>query len=190
MMHGAILRPGDSEGEFTFFKRKLSVCMDFSNIQGQVKIGEVTMFIKNVLRIPVDNIVDVQLHPVRKFVFIKVNNEDVCKRLEEKANHGVVWPTTATVITGWRCDSRSKEIRLFGVSPDKTEFDVKMVLSQFGEVKPGMERGRIPGLGPNVTDGTVRVRIDLGDNILPPYIKFPNEGEIWKIASNQIMDCC
>ena len=90
-----------------------------------------------------------------------------------------------------RCDERTQSIRIFGVNPDKTEEEVKAVLNQFGEVKGSLVKGRIPGFDNKVSDGSVSGRMVLERrDELPPFIKFEEEGEIWKITSDMIPNCC
>ena len=142
------------------------------------------------MKIDPDLIYDVQLHPVRKFVFLKLH-EDIVDAVEAAVSNGVFWTENKKTVYGWKCGSNIVHLRLYHVSPDKTEEEIEDVLSQFCVVK-GLTRGKLNGL-PNVSDGTIRVKVDLSGSLLaalPPYIVFREEGEIWKITSRQVIDCC
>ena len=185
---GSIPSPRDDEKLFNFFKRKNSICMNLTYVPGPVNLDDAAAFVSDVLKVPKELFVAIQLHPVRKYLMVKVE-EVFVSELEEKAKQGVVWTKTNTRVTGWRCDTRTTEITLFGVSPDKTEEEIKIVLSQFGEVKTEIQWGKLRGFDGKVRDGTLKLRIELSKD-LPPYIMFAEEGEIWKITSNVIVNCC
>ena len=197
---GSPPKKGMNERMFTFFQRINTVCVDLSSTFAYtIKKEDVLKLAKEDLGINGRDVVDLQIHPIRKYVFFKFVSEEVMSRVERKLDKWVYSNTYKTHLTGWKCDKRSTEVKIFGVSPDKSDFDIVAVMSQFGDVKQGIVRGKLFGNEwGHVTDGSVKVRIEnyntgsANDKYpkLPPFIVFEEEGEIWKLSCDQIEECC
>ena len=192
-------RRGMNERLFTFFRRTNTICVDVSSIYANsIKKEDAFHLVKDDLKLSGRDVLDIQVHPIRKYIFLKLANEDVVDKVQRQLDKWVYSERFKTHLTGWKCDRRTTEVKIFGVSPDKTDYNIVHVMSQFGEIKDGAKRGKMFGDGwGHVTDGTVKVRIEdynNGEDVsrpkLPPFIVFEEEGEIWKLSSDQIEECC
>ena len=139
---------------------------------------------------------DVQYHPVKMILFIKMKTEEARDTLVNKleANQGVMWSEYGVRVRGHSLDANVKVIRILGVSPETSAEDIENTFNEIGvgevmDIRKGMlDSRRLPG----VTNGTwlARVRITDPDKAIPPYVN-RREEVCWKCgSSDHIGDKC
>ena len=181
----------------TFYKRTKSICIDLycpAFYKRKPYYDELAEFVYDIL-CPSDelraDLEDVQLHPVKKNLFIKFktvqSRDSVAERL---AGEGLEWPAFHTKVQGWTMDKPIVFVRVLGSSPESSLEDVKGVMSQYGQVLE-VRKGRLSRKLPHVTNGTWSVRMIVGeDKIIPSFVFVNDDGEIWQLAhDNQETTC-
>ena len=125
----------------TFYKRTKSICIDLycpAFYKRKPYYDELAEFVYDIL-CPTEqlraDLEDVQLHPVKKLLFIKfrtILTRDIVA--EKLAGDGLEWPAFETKVQGWAMDKPIVFVRVLGSSPESSMDDVKGVMSQYGEV--------------------------------------------------------
>ena len=125
----------------TFYKRTKSICIDLycpAFYKRKPYYDEVADFVYDILCPTAQlrsDLLDVQLHPVKKHLFIKFKTEISRDEVAEKlSGEGLEWPEFETKVQGWAMDKPMVFVRVLGASPESTEQDVRGVMSQYGEV--------------------------------------------------------
>jgi hypothetical protein len=109
----------------TFYKRTKSVCIDLYGpafYKRKPYYDELADFVHDFL-CPTqklrDDLEDVQLHPVKKTLFIKFRTEESRNVVAEKlSGDGLEWPEFNTEVQGWAMDKPVVFIRVLGASPE------------------------------------------------------------------------
>ena len=57
---------------------------------------------------------DVQLHPVKKLLFLKFNEQHIRDEVADRLQAGLVWPAFDTTVSGWAMDKPVERIRVLG----------------------------------------------------------------------------
>ena len=60
---------------------------------------------------------DVQLHPVKKLLFMKFTDKSIRDEVAARLQTGLVWPAFDTTVSGWAMDKPVERIRVLGASP-------------------------------------------------------------------------
>ena len=134
---------------------------------------------------------DVQLHPVKKTLFIKFRTEESRNVVADKlSGDGLEWPEFHTKVQGWAMDKPVVFIRILGASPESSQQDIRGVMEQYGEVIE-VKKGFLSRKLPNVTNGTWSVRMIVGvDKTIPSFVFVSADGEIWQIAHDNQQTIC
>ena len=122
---------------------------------------------------------DVQLHPVKKLLFLKFNDLTIRDEVAARLQTGLVWPAFDTTVTGWAMDRPVERIRVLGSSPETDEAGLRLVLGQYGDILDA-KKGQISAKKlPGCTNGiwTVRMIVETGKT-LPPFLIMKEEGEV------------
>ena len=177
----------------TFYKRKNSVCIDTSTVFrfGAARYDKKMFhkFLLNDLKVDPSTLVDIQVHGLQKFIFIKFNNPDTATEIQERLSAGVFWEELSTTVTGWNCDTTQVMLRILNVSPETGLTEVREELEKFGRVRY-IARNRFREFGDvNVTDGTISARIVMDkDKDIPRFIYKEetdwDEAEVWQVRFN------
>ena len=181
----------------TFYKRTKSICIDLycpAFYKRKPYYDELADFVHDTLcptaQLRTD-LQDVQLHPVKKNLFIKfktVQSRDIVAA--SLAGEGLEWPAFNTKVQGWAMDKPIVFVRVLGASPESSMQDVKGVLGQYGEVLE-VRKGQLSRKLPNVTNGTWTVRMIVGeDKIIPSFVFVKDDGEIWQLAHDNQETIC
>ena len=130
---------------------------------------------------------DVQFHPVKMIIFIKMKTEDSRNKLVAKLQSpgGVMWTEYGVFVRGHCLDASVKVIRLLGVSPESDAEDIRKTFMEVGigdviDIRKGLlDPKRLPG----VTNGSWLARVKILDpnKPIPPYIIRREEGELWSL---------
>ena len=181
----------------TFYKRKKSVCIDMYDpafFKKRPGYDDLADFVYDIL-CPSDllraDVEDLQLHPVKRNLFIKFRTEQTRDIVADKlAGEGMEWPAFDTKVQGWAMDKPMLFVRVLGASPESSREEVKDVLEQYGEVIE-VKKGYLSKRLPNVTNGTWTVRMIVGENkVIPSFVFVKDDGEIWQLAhDNQETHC-
>ena len=111
-------RGGDGKGReevrkfLNFYKRKNSVCVDLYQpafYNRKPNWEDLADFVYSVLAVGGTSspqqvraaVVDIQLHPVKKLLFLKFADQAVQDEVATRLQDGLVWPAFATTMTGW-----------------------------------------------------------------------------------------
>ena len=134
---------------------------------------------------------DVQLHPVKKNLFIKFRSEISRDTVADMlAGEGLEWPAFETRVQGWAMDKPVVFVRVLGASPESRQEDIKGVMGQYGEVIE-VRKGQLSKKLQNVTNGTWTVRMILGeDKIIPSFVFVSADGEIWQLTHDNQETIC
>ena len=199
-------RGGDGKGReevrkfLNFYKRKNSVCVDLYQpafYNRKPNWEDLADFVYSVLAVGGTSspqqvraaVVDIQLHPVKKLLFLKFADQAVRDEVATRLQEGLVWPAFATTVTGWGMDKSVERIRVLGVSPETNEGGVRTVLEQYGEILEA-RKGYISRKLPGVTNGIWTVKLVLGkEKVLPPFLIMKEEGEVWQLATGEASVC-
>ena len=135
-------------------------------------------------------VVDIQLHPVKKLLFLKFTEKQIRDEVAARLQAGLLWPAFDSTVTGWAMDKPVERIRVLGASPETDEVGIRQVLAQYGEVLDA-KKGFISGKKlPGCTNGIWTVRLILGQGrSLPPFLIIKEEGEVWQLATGEISVC-
>ena len=129
----------------------------------------------------------VQLHPVKKLLFMKFTDMNIRDEVAARLQAGLVWPAFDTTVTGWAMDKPVERIRVLGASPETDEAGVRLVLEQFGEILEARKGLISPNKLPGCTNGIWTVKLILVKNkLLPPFLIMKEEGEVWQLATGEI----
>ena len=181
----------------TFYKRTKSICIDLYSpafYKRKPLYDELADFVHDIL-CPTDqlrtDLEDVQLHPVKKNLFIKFRTESSRDTVAEKlSGDGLEWPLFETKVQGWAMDKPVVFVRVLGASPESSHHDVKEVMSQYGEVIE-VRKGQLSKKLPNVTNGTWTVRMIVAEEkIIPSFVFVSADGEIWQLAHDNQETIC
>ena len=183
-----------------FYKRKNSLCVDLylpAFFQRKPNYDDLAEFVYSVLSVggtmPPNVIraavLDIQLHPVKKLLFIKFSDQmtrdDVVGRLQA----GLNWPSFDTTVSGWSMDKPIERIRVLGTSPETNEVEIRLVLGQYGEILEA-QKGLISKKLPGCTNGIWTVKMFLGEGkVLPPFLIMKDDGEVWQLATGEASVC-
>ena len=181
----------------TFYKRTKSICIDLycpAFYKRKPYYDELADFVHDILCPTAklrDDLQDVQLHPVKKNLFIKFKSVESRDNVAERlSGEGLEWPAFSTKVQGWAMDKPIVFVRVLGASPESSMQDVKGVMSQYGEVLE-VRKGQLSRKLPNVTNGTWTVRIILGeDKVIPSFVFVKDDGEIWQLAHDNQETIC
>ena len=181
----------------TFYKRTKSVCIDLycpAFYKRKPYYDEVADFVYDILcpnaQLRAD-LEDVQLHPVKKHLFIKFRTETSRDAVAEKlSGEGLEWPAFETKVQGWAMDKPMVFVRVLGASPESNQEDVKGVMSQYGEIIE-VRKGQLSKKLPNCTNGTWTVRMIVGEGkVIPSFVFVSADGEIWQLAHDNQETIC
>ena len=95
-----------------FYKRRNSVCVDLYQpafYTRKPNWEDLAEFVYSVLAVGGTStpqqireaVVDIQLHPVKKLLFLKFADQNIRDEVATRLQAGLVWPTFATTVTGW-----------------------------------------------------------------------------------------
>ena len=184
-----------------FYRRKNSVCVDLYQpafYSKKPNWEDMAEFVYSVLSIGSTSapgliraaVKDVQLHPVKKLLFLKFIDQNIRDEVAARLQTGLVWPAFDTTVTGWAMDRPVERIRVLGASPETDEAGVRSVLEKYGEiidVKKGLiSHKKLPGC----TNGIWTVKLILEkEKTLPPFLIMQEEGEVWQLATGEISVC-
>ena len=79
------------------------------------------------------DLMDIQLHPVKKHLFLKFRDSVSRDQVATKLNTGVDWPAFETKVHGWVMD-KVIVVRVHGVSPESTKQEIEAVLLQYVKI--------------------------------------------------------
>jgi hypothetical protein len=123
-----------------FYKRKDSVCIDLYQpefFRKKPTWEEMAIFVSQQLCQTAElraALKDVQLHPVKKHLFIKFRDTTSRDLVAGKLKTGVEWPAFEAKVHGWAMDKPVIVVRLHGVSPESCKKDIQDVMGQYGDV--------------------------------------------------------
>ena len=63
------------------------------------------------------SVLDIQLHPVKKLLFIKFMEQKIRDEVVGRLQSGLVWPAFDTTVTRWSLDKPVERIRDAGYKP-------------------------------------------------------------------------
>ena len=134
-------------------------------------------------------VLDIQLHPVKKLLFIKFTEQKIRDEVVLRLQTGLVWPAFDTTVSGWSMDKPVERIRVLGTSPETGEAEIRKVLGQYGEMLEA-QKGFISKKLPGCTNGIWTVKMILRAGIsLPPFLIMKDEGEVWQLATGEASVC-
>ena len=134
---------------------------------------------------------DIQLHPVKKHLFLKFRDTVSRDTVATKLKNGVEWPAFEAEVHGWAMDKPVIVVRIHGVSPESSKQEIENVMSRYGEVLDA-EIGYISKkLLPGVTNGTWTVKMILEEvKVLPSFVFMKEEGEVWQVTHENQVNVC
>ena len=129
----------------SFYKRRNSLCVDLylpAFYQKKPTYEDLAEFVYSVLSVGGTSppqviragVQDIQLHPVKKLLFIKFTEQQLRDEISTRLQGGLVWPAFDTIVTGWSMDKPVERVRVLGTSPETTEADMRKILGQYGEI--------------------------------------------------------
>ena len=180
-----------------FYKRTDSVCIDLYQpefFRRRPTWEEMAIFVSQQLCLsgPLRAALkDIQLHPVKKHLFLKFKDTGSRDQVASKLKSGVEWPAFEATVHGWAMDKPVIVVRIHGVSPESSKQDIQGVMNQYGEVLD-VEIGYISKkLLPGVTNGTWTVKMILKeDKVLPSFVFMKEEGEVWQLTHENQVNVC
>ena len=180
-----------------FYKRTDSVCIDLYQpefFRRKPTWEEMALFVSQQLCLSAPlraALKDIQLHPVKKHLFLKFRNASSRDQVAAKLKAGVDWPAFEAKVHGWAMDKPVIVVRLHGVSPESHKQDIEAVMSQYGEVLD-VDIGFISKkLLPGVTNGTWTVKMILDEEkVLPSFVFMKDEGEVWQVTHENQTNVC
>ena len=184
-----------------FFKRKNSVCVDLYQpafYTRKPNWEDLAEFVYSVLSVGSTSapgliragVRDVQLHPVKKLLFLKFTDQKIRDEVAIRLQTGLVWPAFDTIVTGWAMDKPIERFRVLGASPETDEGGIKQFLQKYGEVLDAKKGLISPKKLPGCSNGIWTVRMILEkDQLLPPFLIMKEEGEVWQLATGEVSVC-
>ena len=183
-----------------FYKRRNSLCVDLylpAFFQRKPSYEDLAEFVYTVLSVGGTSpphviraaVLDIQLHPVKKMLFIKFTDQLLRDEVVARLQVGLVWPAFDTTVSGWAMDKPIERIRVLGTSPETDEAELRQILGQYGEVLEA-QKGFISKKLPGCTNGiwTVKMFVTEGKS-LPPFLIIKDEGEVWQLATGEASVC-
>ena len=162
-----------------FYKRRNSLCVDLylpAFFQKKPSYEDLAEFVYTVLSVGGTSppqviraaVKDIQLHPVKKLLFIKFSEQHLRDEVVTRLQRGLVWPAFDSTVTGWSMDKPMERIRVLGTSPETDEVEMRQILGQYGEILEA-QKGLISQKLPGCTNGiwTVKMFVFEGKS-LPP----------------------
>ena len=195
-------REGDDDVRkfLSFYKRKNSVCVDLylpAFYQKKPSYDDLAEFVYSVLSVGGTSshhvlragVQDIQLHPVKKLLFIKFTEQQLRDEVAVRLQAGLVWPAFDTTVTGWSMDKPVERVRVLGTSPETDQAGIRKVLGQYGDILD-CQKGFISKKLPGCTNGiwTVKLLLKAGMS-LPPFLIMKDEGEVWQLATGEASVC-
>ena len=134
-------------------------------------------------------VLDIQLHPVKKLLFIKFSEQQLRDEVAVRLQSGLAWPAFHPTVTGWSMDKPVERVRVLGTSPETDQTGVRRILGQYGEILD-CQKGFISKKLPGCTNGiwTVKLLLKAGMS-LPPFLIMKDEGEVWQLATGESSVC-
>ena len=184
-----------------FYKRKNSVCVDLYQPAFYTKkpnwedLAEFVYSVLSVGSISAPGVIraavkDVQLHPVKKLLFLKFSDQKIRDEVATRLQAGLVWPAFDTSVTGWAMDKPVERFRVLGASPETDESGIRIVLQKYGQVLEAKKGFISPKKLPGCSNGIWTVKMILEkDQSLPPFLIMKEEGEVWQLATGEISVC-
>ena len=180
-----------------FYKRTDSVCIDLYQpefFRRKPTWEEMAVFVSQQLCLSAPlkaALKDIQLHPVKKHLFLKFRDTLSRDQVAAKLKAGVEWPAFEAKVHGWAMDKPVIVVRLHGVSPESTKREIGEVMAQYGDVLD-VDIGFISKkLLPGVTNGTWTVKMILQeDKALPSFVFMKEEGEVWQVTHENQVNVC
>ena len=180
-----------------FYKRTDSVCIDLYQpefFRRKPSWEEMAIFVSQQLCLsgPLRaSLKDIQLHPVKKHLFLKFRDTVSRDQVAGKLKTGVEWPAFEATVHGWAMDKPVMVVRIHGVSPESSKQDIQSVMAQYGEVLD-VEIGYISKkILPGVTNGTWTVKMILEEEkVLPSFVFMKEEGEVWQLTHKNQVNVC
>ena len=164
-----------------FYKRTDSVCIDLYQpefFRRKPTWEEMAIFVSQQLCVTAvlkSSLKDIQLHPVKKHLFIKFKDTVSRDLVADKLKAGVDWPAFEAKVHGWAMDKPVIVVRLHGVSPESTKREIADVMAQYGEILD-IDIGYISKkLLPGVTNGTWTIKMIWDENKSLPSFVFMKE---------------
>ena len=163
-----------------FYKRRNSLCVDLympSFFQRKPSYDDLAEFVYSVLSVGGTSpphviraaVLDIQLHPVKKLMFVKFTDQKVRDEVVARLQAGLNWPAFDTIVSGWAMDKPIERIRVLGVSPESDEAELRGILGQYGEVLEA-QKGLISKKLPGCTNGIWTMKMFVGEGkSLPPF---------------------
>ena len=203
---GAARDGGNIEGReeirkfLNFYKRRNSLCVDLYQpafYNRKPNWEDLAEFVYSVLAEGGTSspqqvraaVVDIQLHPVKKLLFLKFTDQAIRDEVATRLQSGLVWPAFTTTVTGWGMDKPVERIRVLGVSPETDEGGVRSILGAYGEILEA-RKGFISKKLPGCTNGIWTVKLILEEHkLLPPFLIMKEEGEVWQLATGEVSVC-
>ena len=164
-----------------FYKRTDSVCIDLYQpefFRRKPTWEEMALFVSQQLCLSPHlraALKDIQLHPVKKHLFLKFRDTMSRDQVASKLKSGVEWPAFEAKVHGWAMDKPVIVVRLHGVSPESTKQEIEDVMVQYGEVLD-LDIGYISKkVLPGVTNGTWTVKMIMKEGKTLPSFVFMKE---------------
>ena len=183
-----------------FYKRRNSLCVDLylpAFFQRKPSYDDLADFVYSVLSVGGASpphviraaVLDIQLHPVKKLMFIKFTDQQIRDEVVVRLQAGLNWPSFDTTVSGWAMDKPMERIRVLGVSPESDEAELRHILGQYGEVLEA-QKGLISKKLPGCTNGIWTVKMFIGEGkSLPPFLIMKDDGEVWQLATGEASVC-
>ena len=125
----------------SFYKRKNSLCVDLylpAFYQRKPSYDDLAEFVYSVLSLGGTSspqviragVQDIQLHPVKKLLFIKFTDQQLRDEVAVRLQAGLVWPAFDTTVTGWSMDKPVERVRVLGTSTETDQTGTRKVLGQ------------------------------------------------------------
>ena len=135
-------------------------------------------------------VVDIQVHPVKKLLFIKFSDQFVRDEVVGRLQAGLNWAAFDTIVTGWSMDKPIERIRLLGTSPETDEAEIRLILGQYGEIIDARKGLISSKKQPGCTNGVWVVKMFVGEGkSLPPFLIMKDDGEVWQLATGEASVC-
>ena len=183
-----------------FYKRRNSLCVDLylpAFFQKKPSYEDLAEFVYTVLSVGGTSppqviraaVKDIQLHPVKKLLFIKFSEQHLRDEVVTRLQRGLLWPAFGSTVTGWSMDRPMERIRVLGTSPETDEVEMRQILGQYGEILEA-QKGLISQKLPGCTNGiwTVKMFVFEGKS-LPPFLIMKDDGEVWQLATGEASVC-
>ena len=183
-----------------FYKRRNSLCIDLylpAFFKRKPSYDDLADLVYSVLSVGGASpphvirpaVLDIQLHPVKKLLFIKFTDQKIRDEVVARLQAGLLWTAFDTIVTGWSMDKPMERVRVLGTSPETGEAEIRLVLGQYGEIVDA-QKGLISKKLPGCTNGIWTVKMFLGEGkSLPPFLIMKDDGEVWQLATGEASVC-